>query len=71
MKRLMFFFSSVFLLAGCQKEDTSLQEEGITLQEAQSLVNAQAKGQNQFQQPFTVQWETFTQQGLNNNPLPQ
>lgn len=55
MKRLMFFFSSVFLLAGCQKEDTSLQEEGITLQEAQSLVNAQAKGQNQFQQPFTVQ----------------
>lgn len=65
MKRLMFFISSVFLLAGCQKEDTSLQEEGITLQEAQLLVNAQSKGQNQFQQPFTVQWETFTQQGLN------
>lgn len=66
----MFFISSVFLLAGCQKEDTSLQEEGITLQEAQLLVNAQSKGQNQFQQPFTVQWETFTQQGLNKEQQP-
>ncbi|VEI54781.1 hypothetical protein [Capnocytophaga sputigena] len=43
MKGLMFLISSVFLLAGCQKEDTSLQEEGITLQEPQLLINAQAK----------------------------
>ena len=43
MKRLMFFISSVFLLAGCQKEDASLQEEGTTLQEPQLLINAQAK----------------------------
>lgn len=43
MKRLMFFISSVFLLGSCQKEDTLLQEEGITLQEPQLLINAQAK----------------------------
>jgi len=39
----MFLICFFFLLAGCQKEDASLQEEGIALQEAQSLVNAQAK----------------------------
>ena len=65
MKRIILFFSSIFLLTSCQKEDTPLQEEGISLQEVQLLVNAQSKGQNQFQQPFTVQWETFMQQGLN------
>lgn len=43
MKGVIFLISSVFLLAGCQKEDTSLQEEGIALQEAQSFVNAQSK----------------------------
>ena len=70
MKGVIFLISNVFLLAACQKEDTSLQEEGITLQEAQLLVNAQSKGQNQFQQPFTVQWETFTQQGFNKEQQP-
>ena len=70
MKRIILFFSSIFLLTSCQKEDTPLQEEGISLQEAQLLVNAQSKGQNQFQQPFTVQWETFMQQGLNKEQRP-
>ena len=33
MKGVIFLISSGLLLTGCQKEDASLQEEGITLQE--------------------------------------
>ena len=43
MKGVIFLINSVFLLPAYQKEDISLQEEGITLQEPQLLINAQAK----------------------------
>ncbi|WP_460486150.1 lipoprotein [Capnocytophaga sp. HP1101] len=39
MKKLIVFFSSAFLLAGCQKEDAPFQENEVSLEEAQALVN--------------------------------
>ena len=70
MRKLILFFSCVFFLASCQKEDGKFQEKEVSLDEAQALVNAQASGDNQFKEAFTPQWDSFTQRGLNDKQQP-
>lgn len=65
MKKVISLISGMFLLIACQKDDTPVSVNEVSLQEAKVFVNAQADGNNQFKEKFIPQWDTFIQQGVN------
>lgn len=70
MKKVISLISGMFLLVACQKDDTPVSVNEVSLQEAKVFVNAQADGNNQFKEKFIPQWDTFIQQGINAEQQP-
>ena len=52
MKKVISLISGMFLLVACQKDDTPVSVNEVSLQEAKVFVNAQADGNNQFKEKF-------------------